>query len=167
MTTLSLKELADFLSEFHTAIKYPIANYGGGLYKVDLVKEMLDAGGLTGEYDVLDYDTGVDLMLPLKKKYGLGICMDLLEHTKQPFIVAKNIYNSLQMNALLFVTVPFIWEVHSYPGDYWRFTVDGIMELFPKMTPLYGAYVRDQHTDPEPCPRTRVVVGLQKKKLKK
>ena len=59
--------------------------------------------------------------------------MDLLEHVSNPFIVAKNIIDSLTPGALLFVTVPFIWEIHGYPQDYWRFTPDGVAELFKEM----------------------------------
>jgi hypothetical protein len=29
------------------------------------------------------------------------------------------------------VGVPFSWEIHAYPNDYWRFTADGVRVLFP------------------------------------
>jgi hypothetical protein len=29
-----------------------------------------------------------------------------------------------------FVSAPFAWERHDYPGDYWRFSEDGLKKLF-------------------------------------
>lgn len=56
--------------------------------------------------------------------------MDLLEHTSNPFLVAKSIRGSLKRGAYLFVTAPFNWGIHYFPKDYWRFTPQGIEELF-------------------------------------
>jgi SAM-dependent methyltransferase len=141
-----------------------VADYGGTA-KIggNLVKGMLERGGMK-DYTMLDYDSGVDLLKPIEgEKFDLGICMDLLEHTTNPFIVAKNIKDSLREGAYLFVTVPWVWELHSYPGDYWRFTIDGVKELFTGMEVIEEGYLRDKHTDPEPLPRERVIVIFKKK----
>ena len=115
------------------------------------------------EYFVLDYDNGIDLLKPIKgKKFDGGICMDLLEHVSQPFIVAENISNSLNKGALLFVTVPWVWEIHDYHGDYWRFTTQGLETLFPKMKKIVIEVVRDQAPEEE-LPRTRIVAVFKKK----
>lgn len=141
----------------------PVADYGGSnVFGFDDIKKLFISGGIT-DYNIIDLATGYDLTKPvLGRKYGLGLCMDVLEHTTNPFLVAENIYSSLKKKALLFVTVPWVWEVHKYPIDNWRFTTDGVITLFPKMKVLEAGYLRDKHTDPEPLPRERVVVIFQK-----
>jgi len=117
----------------------------------------------TCEYHALDFDNGVDLLKPIRgKKFNGGVCMDLLEHTSNPFIIAKNISESLKKGAFLFVTVPMIWEEHKYPIDCWRFMPQGLELLFPKMECITIEVIRDQATEEE-VPRTRLV-GIFKKK---
>lgn len=161
MTLNSLNELVRFLNTYQPKPGC-IADYGG-THEIGagLVKNTLASGGLT-DYHALDLDSGVDLLQPIKgKKYDLGLCMDLLEHTTNPFIVAKNIVDSLNKGAYLFVTVPFIWEIHLYPGDYWRFTQQGVVELFKEMELLEISIVRDK-TKGESVPRHRVVGVFRK-----
>ncbi len=138
MTELSRQCLVNFLNEYQNELVEPIADYGGNnkLYG-NIIKNILNAGGISN-YFPLDYTSGIDLMKPIKRKFGTGICMDTLEHVNNPFIVAKNITNSLKKNALLFVTVPFIWAQHGYEKgdilkDYFRFTEEGLKLLFPKL----------------------------------
>jgi hypothetical protein len=171
-----------FLNRYAQDLKTPVGDFGGSLEsqyketvnlhgkklakgfkdKRDTVQKVLASGGIT-DYHVLDFATGVDLLKPVKgKKYGLGICMDLLEHVTQPFIVCNNISNALKKGALLFVTVPFIWEVHDHPGDYWRYTPQGLSTLFPTLECLELFMTRDELPD-EAVPRTRVI-GIFRKK---
>lgn len=115
------------------------------------------------EYVLLDYNNGVDLLKPIKgKKFDFGISMDLLEHTKNPFLVAKNISNSLKPGALLFITVPFSWEVHDYPGDYFRFCPQGLEVLFPDMDAKKIEIIRDAAPE-ETITRSRLVAVFKKK----
>lgn len=136
MTNTSLQELQKFLHghQQHFFNEMRIADYGGtNEIGTDIVKDML-AGGDMKNYHMLDFDNGVDLRKPIRgKKFDLGICMDLLEHVSNPFIVAKNIIDSLKPRAFLFITAPYVWEIHNYPKDFWRFTPDGIQELFKEM----------------------------------
>lgn len=127
------------------------------------VRDLFSSMGFLNGYEILDYCTGVDLMKPIRGKYNLGICMDLLEHTANPFIVAENITNSLEKGALLFVTAPWVWEVHECPIDNWRFTTSGITTLFPKMEVLESRFVRDRDEPPEKLPNERVVAVFKKK----
>lgn len=184
MTFTSLKLLAHFLNTFK--IEGRIADYGGtDAIGGKIIKQMLSLekvvvvegkpGGdinlnVRGEpkkivpsYHVLDYDNKVDLMKPVKgKKYDAGISMDLLEHVSNPFIVAKNISDSLVKGAMLFVTVPFVWELHYFPKDYWRFCPQGLEELFPKMEAITIEVIRDQAPEEE-LPRSRLVAVFKKK----
>ena len=184
MTIQSLRCLGAFLNYYKPSGR--IADYGGtDRIGAPIVKKMLalnnvvvkddDPGvvfnlhiqgvekKVVPQYVVLDYDSGVDLLKPIRgKKFDAGICMDLLEHVSNPFIVAKNISNSLQKNALLFVTAPWIWEIHEYPKDYWRFSPQGIQELFPDMKALHVEIIRDESSDEE-LPRARIVAIFKKK----
>lgn len=182
MTIVSLQLLAHFLNTFPQTGR--VADFGG-TQKIGapIVKKMLGLSELVvtqgegegfnailngkirqpvPEYFCLDYDTGVDLMKPIKGvKFDGGICADLIEHTKNPFIVAKNISDSLKKDAMLFVTVPMIWEEHSYPIDAWRFMPQGVELLFSKMKKIMIEVIRDKAPEEE-LPRSRIVGIFQK-----
>ena len=184
MTLISIQLLCSFLNAFKP--KGRIADYGGtSKIGSDIINQALALDRVTArkaeggkdltiilngvpkkknpEYIVLDYDNGIDLAKPIKgKKFDAGICMDLLEHTENPFIVAKNISNSLNKGAVLFVTAPFVWELHRHPIDCWRFCPQGLTRLFPDMKPVELAIVRDR-VDEEDLPRSRVVAVFKKK----
>ena len=173
MTEISLEYLMWFLNTYQPKPNARFADYGGTEnIACNIVKNSLSAAG-QNDYTALDFDNGIDLRKPIKgPKFDVGICMDLLEHTSDPFLVAKNIKNSLAKDALLFVTVPFVWEIHYYPKDYWRFTPQGIEELFsgeemdhPMAIEMIGI-VRDKGKN-ESLPRIRTVaVFRNSKKLK-
>lgn len=168
MTITSLEALKYFL-EKHQHLFFDdmrIADYGGtDNIQKDVVKNMLAQGNLKN-YTMLDFDNGVDLRKPIGgAKYDLGICMDLLEHVSDPKLVAQNIMDSLAPEALLFVTAPFVWQIHGYPDDYWRFTPQGIQELFKGMEPEIVYVLKDSFepedvsliTPPVSLPWTRIV----------
>lgn len=152
MTTTSLEELTKFLDlcDFGpNKGSYSIADYGGN---EDIgsgeMKKLLGKYGLK-HYYVLDLSTKVDLLKKVKgPKHHIGICMDLLEHVSNPFTVAGNIKDNLRKGAYLYVTVPWVWPVHNIPGkysDYWRFTPDGLEELFSGMGKVALYAIRDSY----------------------
>lgn len=61
-------------------------------------------------------------------------CMSVLEHVKRPWVMAHNLECLLAPGGTIYVTAPFIWKVHGYPDDYWRFTTSGVRQLFPSIT---------------------------------
>ena len=136
MTIDSINALSLFLEKHQQFFfdEMRIADFGGTEKIGDnIIKNILAAGDLKN-YHMLDFDNGIDLREPIVgEKFDLGICMDLLEHVSNPFLVSKNIIDSLKPGAFLFVTVPFVWELHAVPDDFWRFTPSGIMELFKDM----------------------------------
>lgn len=146
MTETSFEALRSFIIKFQSEFtdKTRVADYGGtDSVCENQVKNLLASGNIK-DYHMLDFDNGIDLRKPIKgKKFGLGICMDLLEHTSDPKLVAKNIMNSLKPGALLYVTAPFVWALHAYPDDFWRFTPHGITELFKGMEILTVYAVHD------------------------
>lgn len=84
---------------------------------------------------------GVDLVQDLELPLPLGQvrsfdhveCMSVLEHSRKPWLIAANIERMLKVGGTLYVTVPFVWAVHGYPSDYFRFTIAGVRELFPSV----------------------------------
>jgi len=162
MTGTSLNYLMWTLNTYPPKPGARIADYGGTENIGDtIVKDSLAAGGQL-DYTALDFDNGIDLRLPIKgKKFDYGICMDLLEHCSDPFLVAKNIKNSLKKGAVLMVTAPFVWELHYYPKDYWRFTPQGVEELFNDLYIEVIGLVRDQ-SPKETLPRHRIVGVFRK-----
>ena len=168
MTKVSLEYLLWFLNKYPTSLKpnSRITDYGGtDNVWPGAVQEALSSGGQTN-YHALDFDNGIDLLKPIRgPKSDLGICMDLLEHTSNPFTVAKNITDNLKLGAFLFVTVPFVWDLHFYPKDYWRFTPQGLEELFATATMDIKVLVivRD-HSETEILPLFRIIGVFQKSK---
>jgi len=101
--------------------------------KEDRRERYADAVGV----DMLEGD-GVDLVLdleePLPDDIGLFAhveCMSVLEHSRRPWLMAQNIERLLEPGGTLFVSVPFIWRIHAYPSDYFRFTPEGVKAIFP------------------------------------
>lgn len=149
MTSTSLTELNKFLRLNNLWKHRPSARVGdfGGTDNIggESVRSVLEINGFK-DYHMLDLDNKIDLMKPVKgKKFDLGICMDLLEHVQDPFLVARNIQNALKPGSFLFVTTPWMWPEHSMPdkyGDYWRFTPMGLELLFKGMqkAALFAVY---------------------------
>ena len=78
-------------------------------------------------------DMVVNLEQPLPAKLGLFDhveCMSVLEHSRRPWKLAANLQRLMKPDATLHLTAPFVWRVHGYPDDYFRFTRQGIRSLF-------------------------------------
>jgi|SRR3989344_853333 len=68
--------------------------------------------------------------LPIKK-FKTIINLSVLEHCRDPFKMCANITDLLDDDGVVFISAPFVWRIHAYPDDYWRFTPNGIRILFP------------------------------------
>lgn len=100
--------------------------------------------------DMLPGD-GVDLVLNLEGALpdGLGKfahveCMSVLEHSKQPWKLAKNIVRLMEPGGTIHLSAPFVWRVHNFPNDFFRYTKDGIRSLFPGVNWLQLAYAHEE-----------------------
>ncbi len=58
-------------------------------------------------------------------------CRSVLEHSRRPWLLAENLQRMMKPGATLDLTVPFVWRLHQYPGDLFRFTAEGVRALFP------------------------------------
>lgn len=79
---------------------------------------------LTDDFAVVDEAFG-------GRRFNTVICFSVLEHCNHPFKMCENLTKLLEPGGTAFIGVPFAWQVHGYPSDYWRFTAEGIKVLFP------------------------------------
>lgn len=86
--------------------------------RVDIVLD------LTADFDQLDATFG-------GRRFGTIFCLSVLEHCGHPFKMAENMTLLLKPNGCICISVPFAWQIHGYPSDYWRFTPEGVRKLFP------------------------------------
>lgn len=74
-------------------------------------------------------------VLPFRDEVaGAVICKDVLEHVADPQRAVWEIHRVLKPGGIVFCSVPFIHPFHrvdreKYP-DFWRFTKDGVEQLF-------------------------------------
>ena len=60
-------------------------------------------------------------------------CCSVLEHVENPWRAALNLQRVLKKGGTILLSVPFVWRVHGYPDDYWRFTKSGIKSIFDEI----------------------------------
>lgn len=89
-----------------------------------------------------------DLENPLPDEHGKLDhidCCSVLEHCQRPWIMAKNIEDAMLPGATILVSVPFVWRIHSYPGDYWRISPQALEILFPRIKWKRLGYIAEGH----------------------
>ena len=74
------------------------------------------------------------------KKFDYVICSSVMEHVKRPWVATKNIEEIIEKEGTLIWTTPWVWRMHGYPNDYWRFTPNAIKELFSKISWSWTGY---------------------------
>jgi hypothetical protein len=135
-----------FIQKYVTDFKGPYLEVGSKDYgNTQDIKPLFSK---TEKYIGIDMEEGprVDVVLDLTKsmkeidaklgnvRFGTIICLSVLEHCENPFLVADNLTNLLKPQGQICISVPFSLGFHGYPSDYWRFTHEGIKKLFPKLT---------------------------------
>lgn len=54
---------------------------------------------------------------------------NVFEHLNNPFLAMKNIYKFLKVNGIVVTVVPFAARYHQSPGDYFRYTHQGLQAI--------------------------------------
>jgi SAM-dependent methyltransferase len=74
---------------------------------------------------------GVAEEIPFKDNSFDGIlCMNVLEHVKDPFMAAREIARVLKPGGELYCVAPLLQPVHGYPHHYYNMTSQGLANLF-------------------------------------
>ena len=92
--------------------------------------DMLDGPGVDRVVDLLAPFETIDKQLD-HRRFGSIFSFSVMEHCENPFRMAEHMTRLLAPGGHICLSVPFAWEFHGYPSDYWRFTVEGIKKLFP------------------------------------
>lgn len=125
---------ASQMLQFHHPRKGRTLVIGNKLYKSNADRRELYPGAVG--LDMLPGD-GVDIVhdleQPLDGQYDHVDCCSVLEHVRRPWLLAENIERLMAPGATILCVVPFVWRVHGYPSDYWRFTKEALDVLFPNV----------------------------------
>jgi SAM-dependent methyltransferase len=84
-----------------------------------------------GRRTQLDYPD-FDLCAPpdeLPGPFDLVICEQVLEHVLDPVAAVRTLRRLCKPGGHVYVSTPFLVRLHDCPGDYWRFTPDGMAHL--------------------------------------
>ena len=121
-------------------------------FKQDSVKTILDVGSCSvkddrtyrklilpnWKYTGCDLHAGdnVDLIMAdedhipvLDDSFDIVISGQCLEHVRRPWVLVKEMARVLKRGGWMFVVAPFMWHVHRYPLDCWRFLPDGLQTI--------------------------------------
>ncbi len=95
----------------------------------------LDSGAGDAGWDYSQLDVRGDLeRIPLASgSVDCVLCMVVLEHTSRPLEVLTEFARVLKVGGSLSLVVPFLWEEHQAPHDYFRFTCNGIRVLMENL----------------------------------
>ena len=63
------------------------------------------------------------------ESFDLVICEQVLEHVRDPCTAAATLSALCRDGGRVLVSTPFLLRIHDHPGDYWRFTPDGLRIL--------------------------------------
>jgi SAM-dependent methyltransferase len=63
------------------------------------------------------------------ESFHLVLCTQVLEHSDNPWLAAKEIRRILRPGGHAIISVPHVWFYHPHPHDHWRFTQEGLVRL--------------------------------------
>jgi SAM-dependent methyltransferase len=100
----------------------------GSATKADLYADCTDTGLESGGFDTL-------------------LSTQVMEHIYETHVFIKECHRLLKIGGVGIFTVPFVWEVHAEPFDYYRFTRHSLEKIFEehgfvveKIEPVGGVY---------------------------
>jgi SAM-dependent methyltransferase len=127
-----VKQISDRLEEGQIVLD---AGAGEARHRVYFKKGRyvaLDAGygDSAWNYSRLDVRGDLENIPLLNNSVDCILCMVVLEHTQNPRQVLLEFARVLKSSGTLVMVVPFLWEEHQIPHDYFRFTRYGVRSLF-------------------------------------
>ena len=155
---------ADLRHEFRIPEHPPVSSLEYGGFIEDMLqaspdKLFLDVGsGLRSEvysnminmdiYNTISTDVvGVGEHLPFDDdQFDYVLCGAVLEHTRRPWDVAREICRVVKPSGTVRVDWPFISPVHGYPSHYFNATPEGVISLFEKYCDVeYSVVASNNH----------------------
>ena len=80
----------------------------------------------SGEVDMHGYADSI----PVEDgSFDVVLCTQVLEHVPEPLDALREFRRVLRSGGIMIATVPFLWEEHETPYDYYRYTRYGIEHL--------------------------------------
>lgn len=61
--------------------------------------------------------------------FDVVVSANALEHCQRPWEVAQNVLQVLKPGGYVIFVAPFMWPLHDFPSDYFRFTGAGLASL--------------------------------------
>lgn len=128
------KYIRDNIREFISSIPYnPKETYleigpsptQDSLKKLHANIETLDIDPMLGCTYTYDLTKPVDLPC----KFHAIVCMEVLEHTTNPFIVVENLHKALLPGGMFYLSVPFQFRLHGPFPDCFRISEFGLKAL--------------------------------------
>lgn len=102
-----------------------IINLGAGVHTVREDAVNLDIFPLEGVDVVADVHD-----LPFRDNSADAVISEFMfEHLKNPRLAVSEILRVLKPGGMVYISTPFIIGYHSSPGDYYRWTTEGLREL--------------------------------------
>jgi len=83
------------------------------------------------------------------------LCLEVLEHCTNPFELSREIMRVLRPGGAAVISAPMNYVIHEHPGDYWRFTPDGLKILLQDQAEVVQ---EDVEGDPEHPVRTVLTI---------
>jgi SAM-dependent methyltransferase len=68
----------------------------------------------------------------ITRTFDVVICDQVLEHVVDPCAAVRTLFGLCAEGGHAVVAVPFLVRIHDAPGDYWRFTPDGLRLLLER-----------------------------------
>lgn len=60
---------------------------------------------------------------------GTAICLDTLEHCEDPPAACRELHRVLRDGGVCVISSVMLFPIHNYPGDFFRFTPDGLRSM--------------------------------------
>lgn len=83
----------------------------------------------TGRVDIV---AGAEAIPVQDDSFDAVLCTQILEHVPEPLIVLRELHRVLRAGGVIIATVPFVWEEHELPHDYYRYSRAGIDRLLER-----------------------------------
>lgn len=118
------------------------SNFPNGVY----IGLDVEVSGRDSNMKVADYYyDGKVLPFPAGSIEGI-ICTQVLEHVPNPQILLAEMHRVLKPEGRLIVSLPFVWQEHEEPYDFFRFTRFGITELLTQVGYKVDSVIKDTGT---------------------